>query len=111
VGVGFYDASSDRLAEIRAAIDDDGHGADLESILAALTSAGWELGGEQLKTAPRGYDVDHPRIALLRHKSMTLGKNHGFAPVIHTPDLLHLVRADWHEATPFVDWVLAHAKS
>ena len=111
VGVGFYDASSDRLAEIRSAIDDDGHGADLESILAALTSAGWELGGEQLKTSPRGYDVDHPRIALLRHKSMTLGKNHGFAPVIHTPELLEQVRADWHEATPFVEWVLAHAKS
>ncbi|MGA9102497.1 DUF2461 domain-containing protein [Aeromicrobium sp.] len=111
VGVGFYDASPDRLAEIRAAIDDDGHGADLESILAALTSAGWELGGEQLKTSPRGYDVDHPRIALLRHKSMTLGKNHGFAPVIHTPELLDQVRADWREATPFVDWVLAHAKS
>ena len=33
-----------------------------------------ELGGEKLKTAPRGYDVDHPRIPLLRHKSMSLGK-------------------------------------
>jgi uncharacterized protein (TIGR02453 family) len=111
VGVGFYEASSDRLAAIRAAIDDEGHGADLESILAGLTSAGWELGGEQLKTAPRGYDVDHPRIALLRHKSITLGKDHGFAPVIHSSELLDQVRDDWREATPFVEWVLAHAKS
>jgi uncharacterized protein (TIGR02453 family) len=111
VGVGFYEASSDRLAAIRVAIDDDVHGSDLETILADLTSAGWHLGGAQLKTAPRGYDVDHPRIALLRHKSMTLGKDHGFAPVIHTPELLDQVRADWREATPFVEWVLAHAKA
>jgi uncharacterized protein (TIGR02453 family) len=110
VGAGFYEASTDRLAAVRAAIDDKGHGSDLESILADLTSNGWELGGEQLKTAPRGYDVDHPRIALLRHKSMTLGKDHGFAPVIHSPELLDQVCADWHEASPFVEWVLAHAK-
>ncbi len=109
VGVGFYEATSDRLASIRAAIDDVGHGSDLESILEALTSAGWTLGGEKLKTAPRGYDVDHPRIALLRHKSMSLGKDIGFEPVIHSAALLDRVRDDWREATPFVDWVLAHA--
>jgi uncharacterized protein (TIGR02453 family) len=109
VGVGFYEATSDRLAAIRAAIDDVGHGSDLESILEALTSAGWTLGGEKLKTAPRGYDVDHPRIALLRHKSMSLGKDIGFEPVIHSAALLDRVRDDWREATPFVDWVLAHA--
>ena len=108
VSVGFYDASSDRLASIRAAIDDDGHGADLESIIEALTSAQWSLRGEKLKTAPRGYDVDHPRIALLRHKSMSLSKDLGFAPVIHTAELLDRVRDDWREASPFVEWVLAH---
>jgi uncharacterized protein (TIGR02453 family) len=108
VSVGFYNASSDRLASIRAAIDDDGHGHDLETILDALTSAGWTLGGEKLKTAPRGYDVDHPRIAMLRHKSMALGKDLGFAPVIHSAELLDRVRDDWRTATPFVEWVLAH---
>ena len=111
VGAGFYDAGAERLAAVRAAIDDDAHGADLEAILAELTSAGWELGGDRLKTAPRGYDVGHPRIALLRHKSMTLGKDHGFAPVIHTPELLGQVRTDWLKATPFVEWVIAHAKA
>ena len=111
VGVGFYEASGDRLAAIRAAIDDDAHGSDLEAVLADLTSSGWTLGGDQLKTAPRGYDVSHPRIALLRHKSMTLGKDLGFAPVIHGPELVEQVRTDWREATPFVDWVLAHAKA
>ena len=105
VGVGFYEASSPRLAAIRAAIADDRRGRELEEIVAGLTAAGWELGGETLKTSPRGYDADHPRIDLLRHKSMTLGRSYGFEPVIHTPALLDLVRDDWRAARPFVAWV------
>ncbi len=71
VGAGFYDASPTRLASIREAIVHDRHGPELEGILASMQSAGWRLGGETLKTSPRGYDADHPRIELLRHKSMT----------------------------------------
>ncbi|WP_290515961.1 DUF2461 domain-containing protein [Aeromicrobium sp.] len=110
VGVGFYEASGPRLASIREAITDTTRGGQLEEILAGLQAAGWELGGDKLKTAPRGYDADHPRIELLRHKSMTLGKDYGFEPVIHTADMLERVRADWREATPFVEWVLTYAK-
>jgi len=32
-----------------------------------------DLGGETLKTAPRGYPKDHPAIDLLRHKSFLVG--------------------------------------
>ncbi len=110
VGAGFYEASTARLASIREAIVHDRHGAELERILGSLQVDGWELGGDKLKTSPRGYDGDHPRIELLRHKSMTLGKNYGFEPFIHTPELLDRVRADWRGARPLIDWVLAHAK-
>ncbi|HLN78454.1 MAG TPA: DUF2461 domain-containing protein [Nocardioidaceae bacterium] len=109
VGVGFYEASGPRLARIRSAIADDRRGRDLEGILTTLQTSGWELSGEKLKTTPRGYDADHPRIELLRHKSMTLGKSYGFEPFIHTPELLDRVREDWREATAFVDWVSDNA--
>lgn len=105
VGVGFYEASSPRLAAIRDAISVDPSGAELEEILAQLTGAGWTLGGDKLKTSPRGYDAEHPRIELLRHRSMTLGKSYGFEPVIHTAELVDRVREDWREARPFVEWV------
>ncbi len=108
-GAGFYEASAPRLAGIRAAIDDDRRGSLLERLLAELVAAGWEVGGEQLKTSPRGYDADHPRIALLRHKSMTVGRSHGFEPVIHTPAILDVVRDDWRELRPFVEWVAENA--
>ena len=109
VGVGFYQAAPDRLTRIRAAIADNRSGPRLQRIIDALVADGWRLGGEALKTAPRGYDVTHPRIDLLRHKSLTVGKSYGFEPVIHTPQLLEEVRADWRSASPFVEWVCDHA--
>jgi uncharacterized protein (TIGR02453 family) len=109
VGAGVYDASSDRLANIRAAIDDSRRGRQLEMILAKLETGGWEVRGDKLKTTPRGYDASHPRIELLRHRSLTVGKSYGFEPVIHTPDLLDRVRADWRAAAPLVEWIVDNA--
>jgi uncharacterized protein (TIGR02453 family) len=109
VGVGYYEASSPRLASLREAIADERRGRALQRILARLRKQGWQQGGEKLKTTPRGYDADHPRIDLLRHKSLTLGRSYGFEPVIHTPELLDRVRADWRAGRPFVEWVAENA--
>ncbi len=109
VGVGFYEASPARLAAIRTAIAEERRGRQLARIIAKLQRDGWELGGDTLKTSPRGYDAGHPRIELLRHRSMTLGRSYGFEPVIHTSELLDLVRSDWRAATPFVRWVTENA--
>ncbi len=104
-GAGFYDASSADLARIRTSIDVEATGKQLQGILAKLEKAGFTVGGERLKTTPRGYDADHPRIELLRHKSLTVGKEYGFAPLIHTAELLDAVRSDWQACRPLVDWV------
>ncbi len=109
VGVGFYEASPARLAAIRTAIAEERRGRQLARIIAKLRRDGWELGGDTLRTSPRGYDPGHPRIELLRHRSMTLGRSYGFEPVIHTSELLDLVRSDWRAATPFVRWVTENA--
>jgi uncharacterized protein (TIGR02453 family) len=109
-GAGFYEASSPRLASIRAAIDDDRRGQELERLRAGLAADGWDVAGERLKTTPRGYPADHPRIGLLRHKSMTVGRSHGFEPVVHTPELLDVVRDDWRALRPFVEWVAENAE-
>jgi uncharacterized protein (TIGR02453 family) len=109
-GAGFYEASSPRLAAIRAAIDDDRRGEELERLLAGLEADGWDVAGDRLKTTPRGYAADHPRIGLLRHRSMTVGRSHGFQPVVHTPELLDVVRDDWRALRPFVEWVARNAE-
>lgn len=105
VGGGYYHAGGPDLARIRAAIDTDHSGRELEGILASLSEDGFEIGGEKLKTSPRGYDADHPRIELLRHKSMPVGRSYGFDKIIHTPDLVDRVRDDWRTLRPLVEWV------
>lgn len=110
VGGGFYEASAERLAAIRAAIDHPRHGAALQRILATLQKSGWRIDGDRLKTAPRGWPRDHPRIELLRHRSLTAMRDYGFDPVIHTSDLVDRVRADWRAVSPLVDWLTRHAQ-
>jgi uncharacterized protein (TIGR02453 family) len=105
VGGGFYDATSERIAGFRAAVADDKTGPVLARALAKLEKAGWEIGGDALKTAPRGYDADHPRIELLRRKQLFVGQTYGFEPWIHTAELADRVRADWKAIRPVVDWL------
>jgi len=104
VGAGFYHAPSDRLAAFRGAIVHDRFGPELERLLAEVEKDGFEVGGERLKTTPRGFDAGHPRIDLLRHKSLTAGRSLGFEPVIHTPELADAVRDDWRSLRPLVEW-------
>ena len=78
VGSGFYHAEGPDLARIRDAIADERTGTELVKLLKSLQRKGLaKLSGERLKTSPRGYDADHPRIDLLRHKTMTLGRGSG----------------------------------
>lgn len=109
-GGGFYEASGGRLAAFREAVAHDTYGAELEAILAELAAGGFTVGGDRLKTTPRGYAGDHPRIELLRHRSLVVTRDHGFAPVIHTPEALELVRADWRAVRPVVAWAQRHCQ-
>ncbi len=104
-GGGFYEASSTDLARVRTSIDSEATGKQLEKILDKLRKGGFEIGGVTLKTTPRGYDADHPRIDLLRHKSLTVGRSYGFEPVIHTPELVDAIRKDWRATRPLIEWV------
>jgi len=107
VGAGFYDASGTRLASIRNAIGDDHTGPQLERILRGLERRGWTRSGDRLRTTPRGWSADHPRIDLLRHRSLAMGRAYGFEEEIHSPALLDRVRRDWRAARPFVEWLVA----
>ena len=108
LAAGFYDATSERLAMIRRAINDERHGAALEKIVAKLKRAGWEIGGTKLKTAPRGWDAEHPRIDLLRHKTLTASRGYGFDKVIYTAELVEQIRGHWRETKPLIDWISKH---
>ncbi|MGY2116526.1 DUF2461 domain-containing protein [Nocardia gipuzkoensis] len=107
VGGGFYQGSPDQLAQLRATIDDDVRGPELAAILTELAAAGFTIGGEKLKTKPKGYDADHPRIDLLRHKSITCGREFGAPAWLETPRAAKEVRAAWEKMRPLVEWLAA----
>ncbi|KRA38736.1 MULTISPECIES: DUF2461 domain-containing protein [unclassified Nocardioides] len=105
IGGGIYEASGPRLAALREAMADDKSGPALQKILATLERGGFGIAGDTLKTAPRGYDKDHPRIDLLRMKTVLGMREYGFEPFIHTAELLDRVRADWRRLRPLVNWI------
>lgn len=107
VGAGFYEASGPRLAAVRAAIAEDKSGTALARLVRTYEEDGWEIGGDRLKTAPRGHDKDHPRIELLRHKQLFVAKPYGFEDDALNAALVDRVRGDWRALKPLVDWLAA----
>ncbi len=81
--------------------------APMKALLRKLERDGFEVGGEQLKTSPRGYDADHPRIHLLRHKQLFVGRSYGFEADAIGAGLVDRVRADWKALRPLVSWLRA----
>ncbi|WP_322920438.1 DUF2461 domain-containing protein [Nocardioides renjunii] len=107
VGAGFYEADGPQLAAIRAAMADEKTGRALDRLLRRLEKDGFEVGGDQLKTSPRGYDADHPRIHLLRRKQLFVGRSYGFEQDAIDAGLVDRVREDWRALRPLVSWLRA----
>jgi uncharacterized protein (TIGR02453 family) len=75
-GSGLYMPEAPRLQRFRAAVDDDRSGPELESLVGTLRKEGYDVGAhEVLKTAPKGYPKDHPRIELLKHKGVVMSRS------------------------------------
>lgn len=70
-GAGMWEMAPDQLERYRQAVSENGSGAKLVGIVATIKKAGIEPTGHGvLKTAPKGYPKDHPRIELLRYKGL-----------------------------------------
>ncbi|WP_043618278.1 DUF2461 domain-containing protein [Nonomuraea candida] len=110
VAGGVYSTASDQVARYRAAVDEDLSGKPLEAIAQELTAAGYELMGERLKTRPRGFDEGHPRIGLLRHKSLFAGVRFEPQEWVHTPEVRGRVERAWRAFGPLVAWLCEHVR-
>ncbi|MBB5955812.1 uncharacterized protein (TIGR02453 family) [Saccharothrix tamanrassetensis] len=108
VGGGSFAMAPDQVARYRESVADDVRGQALEKVLAKLTGAGWEVRGDRLKRPPRGFDPDHPRIGLLKHKRLYAARTWPPDDVLHEPECLDRVRAAWREVDPLVDWCADH---
>jgi uncharacterized protein (TIGR02453 family) len=105
-GTGYYVLATDQLARFRDAVVNDVTGPELESAVRGVETAGVETFGEALRTAPRGYPRDHPRIELLRHKSLIGGRraDPGLGGIARDTALAH-TRETWRACEPLNSWL------
>jgi uncharacterized protein (TIGR02453 family) len=109
-GAGAYMMDSARLARFRASVADDLTGERLEAIIADLESRGSSVTShEQLKTVPRGFDKNHPRADLLRHKGLIAWHKFPLKPWLGTAKARQHVEQFLRDCRPLQDWLATHA--
>jgi uncharacterized protein (TIGR02453 family) len=109
VGSGLYMPDAAQLQRYRAAVDEERSGTELESIVATLRADGYDVGAHDLlKTAPRGYAKDHPRIELLRHKGLVMSRSWPVDAWLHTGQAKDRVITCLRAARPLADWLARH---
>lgn len=109
IASGLYMMAPDQLERCRAAIDASRTGAALERAVEQARADGWDCTPrDPLKTAPRGYAKDHPRIELLRGKGLTTGRMYPPAKWMHTAKARERVEAAWQAAAPVNRWLERH---
>ncbi|HSB86596.1 MAG TPA: DUF2461 domain-containing protein, partial [Ilumatobacteraceae bacterium] len=108
-GAGYYDMATDQLERFRAAVDREATGAKIAAIGERLRRSGLELSAmTSLKSAPRGYPRDHPRIELLRLKGLVATRRWKTAKWMRTRAVVERVRETWEVAAPMNAWLDAH---
>ena len=109
VGSGLYMPEPAALTRFRAAVDADDTGAELAAIVADLHRAGYQtMAHEVLKTAPRGFPKDHPRIELLRHKGIAMMKSWPVGAWFGTRKAKDCVVTALRAAAPLNEWLDRH---
>jgi uncharacterized protein (TIGR02453 family) len=112
VGSGLYMPMADDLKRFRAAIDDDRAGTELEKIVAALRKAKYDVGAhDTLKTTPRGYAKDHPRIELLQLKGIVMSKSWPVGGWLGTKKAKERVVTTLRAARPLNAWIADHVRA
>jgi uncharacterized protein (TIGR02453 family) len=108
-GSGMYHLAPDQLERYRKAVDADGTGREIAAIVAKLRKSGHDvIAHGVLKTAPKGYPKDHPRIDLLRSKGLTVWREWEPGPWLATRKAKDRVVAVFKAAAPLNAWLAAH---
>jgi uncharacterized protein (TIGR02453 family) len=108
-GAGMWHMEPAQLARYRTAVAADSTGAEIEAIIAKLEKSGIEIHGHgTLKSAPRGYPPDHPRIGLLRHKGLTSWQHWAPEPWLRTPQAADRALSFFQASAALCDWLTSN---
>ena len=107
VAGGWWSPHSIQVNRYRESVDRPA-GVVLEKAIKAAEKGGLALGGDVMKTKPRGVADDHPRLELLRHRSLTVERHDGTPAWLGSRKALAHVQKNWRAMTPLVDWLTDH---
>lgn len=108
-GCGMYHLSPDQLDRYRRAVAAEPSGEKLTGFVADVARQGIDVHGpDALKTAPRGYPKDHPRIELLRYKGLITWQEWPPADWLDTPRAIDRVVSFLHASAPLQGWLDQH---
>jgi uncharacterized protein (TIGR02453 family) len=108
-GDGMYGMAADQLDRYRRAVAGDLTGAELERVVAGIERDGYGVHGRDvLKSAPRGYPADHPRIELLRYKGIVAWHEWPVEPWLETAAAKEHITAFLRAAQPLSGWLETH---
>ena len=109
VGSGMYMPMPDQLDRLRRAIADEKTGPALQKLVDKVRAEGIEISAhEELKTAPKGYPKDHPRIELLRMKGLITWRQWPVAAWMRTARAKDRIVDVLHAAKPVNAWLDKH---
>ena len=104
VGGGFWGPNSADMKRIRT--DIAANPDELRAIISdpKFVDTFGALRGEQLKSAPRGFDKDHPAVDLLRYKQFLISRSFTDKEVT-APDFVEKVSETFHTMRPFLNYM------
>jgi uncharacterized protein (TIGR02453 family) len=111
-GCGMYEMARDQLDRYREAVAEDRSGVELAELVAAARATGLEITAHEiLKTAPKGYPKDHPRIELLRHKGLITWREWPAGAWLGTRRAKDRVVEFLRQSKPIMQWLNTHVGS
>jgi uncharacterized protein (TIGR02453 family) len=108
VAIGAYRLEGDALASFRRAVADPKAGKRLEAIVAELRAKEYAIHGEELKRVPHGFEADHPRAGLLRHKGLAAVRRWPVEPWLFTAEAGDRILRVFADGEGLVTWLRRH---
>lgn len=109
LGGGIYLAPKDQLDRFRELQDDGTAVRSMDALLKDLDGAGFSLLEQDgLKTAPRGWSTDHPRVQMLRLKHLAVGQQREPGQWLEGPNCLEQVATAWRQVDRWNAWLERH---
>ncbi len=104
LGSGVFGYEKSELIRFRERIAGP-EGVELQAILHACQQQGMRISEPDLKRVPAGYDSDHPRADLLRHKGLAVWLDKPDATLAYGSDAVPNCLAEYQRLWPLFNWL------